>query len=93
MVDKAATDIEAYKASGKVVNQDVDRFLVDPQLTKKNIVAQVPSLIGIFFLLLAVSNLLLVLKVNVLKVRDKLGLAPDFFKNWKVPGRKLFGPQ
>lgn len=84
-VEQVASNIEKYKASSAVSSQDLDKFLVDPEMTKRNILFELPSAITISLLMVAVGNILLLLRLNLQGVRDSLRLEADFFKNWKSP--------
>lgn len=85
VIDRVAQDIEVYRASGKVTNQEVERFLADTQATKRNVMLELPSFFAIGFILLTVFNFLILLRLNLLNIREKLGLGTSFFKNWKSP--------
>jgi len=85
LVDQVANNVEKYKDSSTISSQDLDKFLVDPEMTKRNIIYELPSAITISLLILAVSNLLLLLRLNLQGARDLLKLDADFFKHWKSP--------
>lgn len=85
MVDQVAGNVEKYKASSSVSNQDLEKFLIDPEMTKKNILYELPSAATIILLIVVVSNMLLMLRLNLMNVRENYGLSSDFFKSWKSP--------
>lgn len=85
MVNQVASNVEKYKSSSSVSNQDLEKFLVDPEITKKNILYELPSAVTISFLVLALANIMLTIRLNLRAARDGLGIAPDFFKGWKAP--------
>jgi hypothetical protein len=85
IVTQVAENVEKYKDSPSISSQDLDKFLVDPEMTKRNILFELPSAITISLLLIAVGNILLMLKLNFQGVRSQLGLEADFFKRWKAP--------
>ncbi|MBI3543418.1 MAG: DUF2232 domain-containing protein [Deltaproteobacteria bacterium] len=85
MVEQVANNVEKYKASTTLSSQDLDKFVVDPEMTKRNILFELPSAITITLLIVAVGNLLLLLRLNLQGVRDAQRLESDFFKNWKAP--------
>jgi hypothetical protein len=85
VVDQVANNVEKYKASSSISSQDLDKFVVDPEMTKRNILYELPSFVTISLLLVAVGNLLLLLRLNLQGVRDALHLEREFFKRWKAP--------
>lgn len=85
MVNQVAQSVERYKATSSVSNPDLEKFLVDPEMTKKNIIYEFPSAATIMLLILSVGNLLLTLKLNFAGVREQVGLKEDFFKQWRAP--------
>ncbi|MGE4232226.1 MAG: DUF2232 domain-containing protein [Bacteriovoracia bacterium] len=85
VVAQVAENIEKYKASSAISSQELEKFLVDPEMTKKNILYELPSAVTIFLLIVVASNLLLSLRFNLNNVRTYLGLEEDFFKKWKAP--------
>ncbi len=84
-VDKVIVDIEKYKASTNSSVQEFERLLLDPEQAKKNILNELLSVIGIFFIAVAMANFVLLMKVNPFQIRGMLGLDRTFFKKWKVP--------
>ncbi len=90
IVDQVANNVEKYKASATISSQDLDKFLVDPEMTKRNILYELPSAITISLLMIAVGNLLLMLRLNIQGVRDSQRLESDFFKNWKAPDHMVW---
>ncbi|MEW6058324.1 MAG: DUF2232 domain-containing protein, partial [Bdellovibrionota bacterium] len=84
-VDQVAGNVEKYKATSNLSSQDLDKFLVDPEMTKRNILYELPSAITITLLMLTVGNVLLMLRLNIHHAREALKLSPDFFKSWKAP--------
>jgi hypothetical protein len=85
VVDHISQNAAKYKATSTFTSQDLDKILVDPELTKKNILAELPSAATIGLLVLVVGNLLLLLRLNLCGSGHKLGVKPDFFKFWKAP--------
>lgn len=90
VVDQLAERVEAYKASGAVSSKDLEKFLIDPEITKKNILYELPSAVTITFLIIVVSNLLLLLRLNFVGIRNLLKLAPGFFKKWRAPDHMVW---
>lgn len=89
-VDKVAEDIERYKAQNRQVSNDLERILVDPQTTKRNIFNELPSVLGIVFLLLSAANFLLMTRLNPMHVREVLGLPKNFFRRWKASDHMIW---
>jgi len=85
VVHQVGANVEKYKATSSISSQDLEKFLVDPEMTKRNILYELPCAITITLLVLAVSNLLLVLRLNFNGVRSALGLQPGYFKTWRAP--------
>lgn len=90
VVDQVANNVEKYKASSTVSSQDLDKFLVDPEMTKRNILYELPSFITISLLVVAVGNILLMLRLNLHGVRESLKIEPNFFKHWKAPDHLIW---
>ncbi|HRK03082.1 MAG TPA: DUF2232 domain-containing protein, partial [Oligoflexia bacterium] len=79
MVNQVAKSVEKYKATSSVSNPDLEKFLVDPEMTKKNIIHEFPGAVTITLLMLVLGNLLATLKFNFAEIRQELGLGEDFF--------------
>lgn len=84
-VDEFLKNAEKYKDSANLSAQDIDKMLVDPEVTKKNILQSLPSVGLIFLLIVVAANLLIALRLNIQNTQKLLGLNKDFFKNWKSP--------
>lgn len=84
-VEEIANNVEKYKASATLSSQDLDKFLVDPEMTKRNIMYELPSFITIVLLVLAIGNILLLARLNISGVRGHPQLEADYFKTWKAP--------
>ncbi len=69
----------------KISNQDLEKLLIDPETTRKNIMAELPSTFLIGTLILVVSNLLLILRLNFGQIRQHLQLPRRAFRNWHAP--------
>jgi hypothetical protein len=52
---------------------------------KQDALAEFPSVIALFAVVLVWANLSTLLRINPAGVRDKIGLAPTFLKEWKAP--------
>lgn len=89
-VDEFLKNAEKYKDSANLSAQDIDKMLVDPEVTKKNILHSVPSVGTIFLLIMVASNLLITLRLNIQNTQKMLGLNKDFFKNWKSPAHMVW---
>lgn len=85
MVEQVAGNVEKYKESSAVSSQDLEKFIVDPEMTKRNILFELPSFITISMLMIAVSNILILLRLNVGGARELLGIDRDHFRIWKAP--------
>jgi hypothetical protein len=57
----------------------------DLVIVKRSLMIELPSAIAIFCLTLVWANLVLVLKANPNRLREKLGLEGVFLKKWKTP--------
>lgn len=90
IVEQVGNNVDKYKQSATISSQDLDKFVVDPEMTKRNILFELPWLITVTLLGIAVANLLLMLRMNTHGVRDALKLEPDFFKNWKAPAHMVW---
>ncbi len=90
MASKIIKQAEEYKNSGAMNTQDLDRMLVDPEVTKRNLIETTPIVILISALVITVSNLLLCLKLNFGKIRNKNKIPLDYFKNWKAPDHMIW---
>lgn len=90
VVDQVANNVEKYKSSSAISSQDLDKFVVDPEMTKRNILTELPSAITISLMVIAVANLLLMLRWNLLGVRDSQRLDVSFFKTWKAPDHMVW---
>jgi hypothetical protein len=84
-VDEFVKNAEKYKATETVSSQDLDKVLIDPEVTKRNLLDALPSIAVISLLLIVGANFLLMLRMNLRGVRERLALKPDFFKLWKTP--------
>ncbi|MFZ9595216.1 MAG: DUF2232 domain-containing protein [Bdellovibrionia bacterium] len=58
---------------------------VEVEELKKSLMLEVPSVLAIFSLILVWSNLVLIIRANPSRLREKLGLEPSFFRKWKAP--------
>lgn len=90
MVDQVASNVEKYRGTSTISSQDLEKFVVDPEMTKRNILFELPSFITISLLTITVVNLLLMLRLNLQSVREGLGLDADFFKHWKAPDHMVW---
>lgn len=84
-IDKIVVDVEKYKAANQSTPQDLEKVLMDPQTTKRNVFNELFSSIVIFLLLIALGNYLLLTRLNPVGFRAALGLRKDFFKQWRAP--------
>ena len=89
-VQEIADNVEKYKASSTISSQDLDKFLVDPEMAKRNIIYELPSAVTISLLVLAIGNILLLVRLNLYGWRGQRILSPDFFKNWKAPEHMIW---
>lgn len=90
VVSQVANNVEKYKASSAISTQDLDKFVVDPEMTKRNILTDLPSFITIFLMVMTVSNVLLMLRLNLQNVRETLCVDSDYFKHWKAPDHMVW---
>lgn len=56
-----------------------------PDEVKRSILIDLPFAISVFSLLMVWANLMAVLRLNPGGIRERVGLTPDWFKNWKAP--------
>lgn len=89
-VEEIASNVEKYKASATISSQDLDKLLVDPEMTKRNILYELPSAITISLLVLAISNILLIARLGLGGVRSHPQLHPEYFKTWKAPDHMVW---
>lgn len=89
-VQEIADNVEKYKASSTISSQDLDKFLVDPEMAKRNIIYELPSAVTISLLILAIGNILLLVRLNLCGSREHTMLSPDFFKKWKAPDHMIW---
>jgi hypothetical protein len=52
---------------------------------KQDLKAEFPSAIAVFALLLVWANLVLLLRLNPMGLRERLGLEPGYLKTWRAP--------
>lgn len=90
VVEQVANNVERYKASSTISSQDLDKFVVDPEMTKRNILFELPSAITIFLLAITVANILMMMRLNFQGARSSQGLDADFFKHWKAPDHMVW---
>lgn len=84
-VDEFVRNAQKYKETTSLSTQDLEKIIIDPEVTKRNVLESAPSVILISLLLMVVSNLVLFLRFNVNNVRRSLTLKADFFRRWKTP--------
>lgn len=89
-VDEFVHNAEKYKSTAAMSSQDLEKVLVDPEVTKKNILEVLPSVTVISLLLLVVANVLLMVKLDLAQVRKKFGISLGFFKKWKSPDHMVW---
>ncbi len=89
-VDKFLVNAEKYKESANLSAQDLEKMLIDPEVTKKNILHSVPSFGIIFILLTVAANLLIIIRLNISNTQKTLSLGKDFFKKWKSPPHMIW---
>src|SRR4051812_33933171 len=65
VVEQVASNVEKYKAGGTISSQDLDKFVVDPEMTKRNILFELPSAVTISLMIITFANMLLMLKLNI----------------------------
>lgn len=86
VVEQVGKSVEKNKlSSSSVSSQELEKFIIDPEVTKKNILYEMPSAITIFFLCLAVLNFFIAVQMNLAQVRKDYGLPADYFLEWKAP--------
>lgn len=52
---------------------------------KKDLLFELPSAVGILSLILIWANLVILLRINPKRIRERLGLDPGFIQRWKAP--------
>lgn len=57
----------------------------EPAEWKRDFLIELPSAVAIFGLLLVWSNLILLLRLNPARIRERMGLDASFFRSWKAP--------
>jgi hypothetical protein len=89
-VDDFVRNAEKYKGTGSVSSQDFEKMLVDPEVTKQNLMDVLPSATAISLLLLAVVNALLALKLNLAGMRQRFGHSLASIRDWKAPDHMVW---
>ncbi len=89
-VDEFTKNAEKYKATATVSSQDLEKVLVDPEVTKQNLFEALPSVVAIVLFFIVITNLLVLLRLNFQGSQETLGLKTDFFKHWKSPDHMVW---
>lgn len=83
MIDFLAQSMTAANSGSAGTNSLMS--IGDPEEWKQSFLREFPSAVAVFALVLVWANIVMLLRVNPLGIREKLGLDPAFLRRWKAP--------